>query len=48
MAASHGHDDHGSHDEIIGPTVLAVSKVSPKVRTIADRVLQIRDGRLVA
>jgi NADH-quinone oxidoreductase subunit I len=33
MGGSHGHDDHA--DEPAGPKVLAVSKVSPKVRSIA-------------
>jgi len=34
MGASHGHDD-SAHDATPGPKVLAVSKISPKVRTIA-------------
>jgi len=33
MGGSHGHDDHA--EETAGPKVLAVSKVSPKVRSIA-------------
>jgi NADH-quinone oxidoreductase subunit I len=35
MGGSHGHDDHAHEDAAAGPKVLAVSTISPKVRTIA-------------